>query len=601
MCAEKLAINAASALDSQHDRSGAPVQCQPARLPNAKFCRFLVERLPAGATKLSGSATGRAPTASSTSSRLPLSSRLSTTIKSIKSPKPSVTSKHLSPSPSSQPSFPLPFAPSRAPSLPLSLPLEPCLAFLPPSAPAPLPIRSVGRPLDAGEVSPVLFGLADSSASPPVLRAAMRAPAQLEPTAAPLPSPTLSHVEPTLPERDALPGNREAVASRHRPPRHPARRHTRSRLLRKLPCAPRPTRRPLPTKVPAVVGRSGLGLGVSCPSWRDADYFGPGAPPSAPSRPSRWPTTPAGRRPTRSARCRRRRRPAASSRRARAPCRSPSSARRAPAPTTTWPRPASSSAGTPRTFPSGHRAPAPSTATARARRRRRPPFCARARAWARPTRSACRSASATRTSSPPSDIRRPSRIPPSRPPGAKARRPRSWALPQQHMPRDLVESPPRARPTAGVRADPRYDMKRILLLMKSSCGKMEGQLAFRRFETTPWSLSYCSINDETGSLVYEPKSNEAVYRTLIPRHPRLHRSKPRGTSSLKCRTPTCVRRTRKMRVHLEAAQPGRIRVVVRRPALLAAHPAKGRAQNRMTQAAGARHGRRQAVDQPAPL
>jgi hypothetical protein len=81
------------------------------------------------------------------------------------------------------------------------------------------------------------------------------------------------------------------------------------------------------------------------------------------------------------------------------------------------------------------------------------------------------------------------------------------------MPRDLVESPPRAHPA---RADPRYDMKRILLLMKSSCGKMEGQLAFRRFETTPWSLSYCSINDETGSLVYEPKSNEAVYRTLIP-------------------------------------------------------------------------------------
>jgi hypothetical protein len=81
-------------------------------------------------------------------------------------------------------------------------------------------------------------------------------------------------------------------------------------------------------------------------------------------------------------------------------------------------------------------------------------------------------------------------------------------------------SPPRPRPSiSGAPSRQQYhhkpDMVKILQLMKSSCGKMEGQLAFRRFETTPWALSYCNINDDTGSLVYEPKSG-GPYRTLIP-------------------------------------------------------------------------------------
>jgi GTPase-activator protein for Ras-like GTPase len=61
----------------------------------------------------------------------------------------------------------------------------------------------------------------------------------------------------------------------------------------------------------------------------------------------------------------------------------------------------------------------------------------------------------------------------------------------------------------------RPDMNKVLSLIKSSCGKMEGQLAFRRFETTPWALSHCNINDDSGSLVYEPKSG-GPYKTLIP-------------------------------------------------------------------------------------
>jgi hypothetical protein len=50
--------------------------------------------------------------------------------------------------------------------------------------------------------------------------------------------------------------------------------------------------------------------------------------------------------------------------------------------------------------------------------------------------------------------------------------------------------------------------------MKTTCGKMQGMLAFRRGDASPWSLSYCYINEDSGSLVYEPKTDHS-YRTLI--------------------------------------------------------------------------------------
>ncbi|KAF2095673.1 Rho GTPase activation protein, partial [Rhizodiscina lignyota] len=70
-----------------------------------------------------------------------------------------------------------------------------------------------------------------------------------------------------------------------------------------------------------------------------------------------------------------------------------------------------------------------------------------------------------------------------------------------------IDLPPRAIPTANAR--------RIFHLMRSTCGRMEGMLAFRRGETSPWALAYCIINDESGSLVYEPKSDASYYRTLV--------------------------------------------------------------------------------------
>jgi hypothetical protein len=69
--------------------------------------------------------------------------------------------------------------------------------------------------------------------------------------------------------------------------------------------------------------------------------------------------------------------------------------------------------------------------------------------------------------------------------------------------------------TASNRVPP-TDTRKMLQLMKSTRGRMEGPLAFRRVETVPWALSYCSINDESGSLVYEPKSGDSFYKTLIP-------------------------------------------------------------------------------------
>ncbi|QDS70713.1 hypothetical protein FKW77_002674 [Venturia effusa] len=63
---------------------------------------------------------------------------------------------------------------------------------------------------------------------------------------------------------------------------------------------------------------------------------------------------------------------------------------------------------------------------------------------------------------------------------------------------------------------PPTDTRKMLALMKSARGRMEGPLAFRRSGTTPWAISYCSINDEAGSLVYEPNSPDLHFRTLIP-------------------------------------------------------------------------------------
>jgi hypothetical protein len=79
-----------------------------------------------------------------------------------------------------------------------------------------------------------------------------------------------------------------------------------------------------------------------------------------------------------------------------------------------------------------------------------------------------------------------------------------------------IANPNAQSPDSWVSPVPASDARKVLKLMRATCGKMQGMLAFRRGESSPWSLSYCYINEEAGSLVYEPKSDTSYHRTLIP-------------------------------------------------------------------------------------
>ena len=77
-------------------------------------------------------------------------------------------------------------------------------------------------------------------------------------------------------------------------------------------------------------------------------------------------------------------------------------------------------------------------------------------------------------------------------------------------------APFNAQADSWVSPVPAADVKKLKALMRATCGKMQGLLAFRRGEANPWALSYCYINEEAGSLVYEPKNDNSYARTLIP-------------------------------------------------------------------------------------
>ncbi|KAG9386770.1 ras GTPase-activating protein gap-2 [Pyrenophora tritici-repentis] len=79
-----------------------------------------------------------------------------------------------------------------------------------------------------------------------------------------------------------------------------------------------------------------------------------------------------------------------------------------------------------------------------------------------------------------------------------------------------LSSPSGVPPESWVSPVPASDAKKLKALMRSTCGKMQGLLAFRRGESNPWGLSYCYINEEAGSLVYEPKNDTSYTRTLVP-------------------------------------------------------------------------------------
>jgi len=59
------------------------------------------------------------------------------------------------------------------------------------------------------------------------------------------------------------------------------------------------------------------------------------------------------------------------------------------------------------------------------------------------------------------------------------------------------------------------DAKKILQLMKTTCGRMQGVLSFRTTATSTWASGYCAINVASGSLIYQTKGEVTLAKTLI--------------------------------------------------------------------------------------
>ena len=60
------------------------------------------------------------------------------------------------------------------------------------------------------------------------------------------------------------------------------------------------------------------------------------------------------------------------------------------------------------------------------------------------------------------------------------------------------------------------DHKKILQLMKTTCGRMHGILFYRPATSESWASGYCAINVAPGSLVSQVKGDVTMTRTLIP-------------------------------------------------------------------------------------
>lgn len=97
---------------------------------------------------------------------------------------------------------------------------------------------------------------------------------------------------------------------------------------------------------------------------------------------------------------------------------------------------------------------------------------------------------------------------------APTRAPRQ-RLVKHSRPLSPIRNPIAAKPGAPLSSSS-TDAKKILQLMKTTCGRMHGILSFRMTATSPWSSGYCAINVATGSLIYQAKGRVSDNRTLIP-------------------------------------------------------------------------------------
>ena len=95
------------------------------------------------------------------------------------------------------------------------------------------------------------------------------------------------------------------------------------------------------------------------------------------------------------------------------------------------------------------------------------------------------------------------------------------APPIRHRPPKTVSRPlsPIRNPIAAKPGTPlsssSTDAKKILQLMKTTCGRMHGILSFRTSATSTWASGYCAINVATGSLIYQAKGKVSENKTLI--------------------------------------------------------------------------------------
>ncbi|KAG8529437.1 uncharacterized protein KY384_006074 [Bacidia gigantensis] len=92
------------------------------------------------------------------------------------------------------------------------------------------------------------------------------------------------------------------------------------------------------------------------------------------------------------------------------------------------------------------------------------------------------------------------------------RRPRPSRPPSR--PLSPIRNPIAAKPGTPLSSSS-TDAKKILQLMKTTCGRMQGVLSFRNSVASPWASGYCAINVASGSLIYQTKGEVNLAKTLI--------------------------------------------------------------------------------------
>lgn len=63
---------------------------------------------------------------------------------------------------------------------------------------------------------------------------------------------------------------------------------------------------------------------------------------------------------------------------------------------------------------------------------------------------------------------------------------------------------------------PTNDTSKILLLTKTLCGRMRGDIEWQRERTAPWSCGICYVDEEKGSLMFDPGGTAPFHLPIIP-------------------------------------------------------------------------------------